>query len=289
MRLFFKIFFQKNKKCEKRYDEININTTVLYNFLNDVPEKDPLNVESFIVFYTFDYNKASKKFINMTSLDMLLISIRSCIKECKGLAKIIVYTTNPTSLSEQFNNYTNISSHVSLRLYDRNKYVESNLALDKNENALVHFNNIGHARVFLAEELINEFKKPLIYLDSDTFFSKNSAQKLSYIFKNYNKPISCNYEKNAQGFPQYATHRFSYLIQYNNGVIIYPYREDTKVFIGKFVNETKKTYLDLKRDYNIYFDDMFAHTLTCFKMNVFDCLAFLETKYLPAIVHYCDI
>ena len=135
----------------------------------------------------------------------------------------------------------------------------------------------------------NEFKRPLIYLDSDTFFTKNSYLKLSYMFKSYNKPISCCYENNGKGFPQYLSHKYSHLIQYNNGIIIYPYREENKDIINTFILETKKTYLDLKRDYNIFFDDMFAHTLTCYRMNAFDCLSFLEINYLPAIIHYCDI
>ena len=126
------------------------------------PCDDPLNPlleeQSIIILYTFDVSPYTEH------LYMLEASIITVLREMGALAMILVYSTTPTSLLYLQSRYNGFNG-ATLQVVD---YIPPTDPKYEYEGGLSVFNKIGHSRIFLINQLLQVYGKPLIYLDNDT-------------------------------------------------------------------------------------------------------------------------
>jgi len=238
----------------------------------------------FSIFYTFIFNANANTYIGMTGWDMLILSIASALREFGNRVQIILYTTCIDDIVNRLSIYPIISPHVDIRFYNHVLY-ENNDTICNNVDVLKHFNDIGHARIFVIDGLLRETKKPVIYLDNDTVINKNAYTEVIKLVSTAIAPISCCIEQQhifKGSVFNYTSHQDGNLSPVNNGIIIYPYND--KIF--DFIRDTVIVYNNLKKIKNYYFNDMFAHTIVCNRYKYLDTISCYRPHDIPYIFHY---
>lgn len=231
----------------------------------NLPPIQCINYE-FTVVYTFDYHEYSDD-----NLYMLMASIYSCIREFGSAAQIIVYTTNRNNL---FVKYPELYKRVYIRDYSPPDYQQKKNGFS-GSNA--HFSTIGHARIFVVNDLLMETGRPVVYMDNDTGIQIGCGEKCLQLLVGLEKPM---------GFAEELYCTFADLIPgvepelnpINNGIILYPYNE----FTLSFTEQNIKIYNELPM--NSIYNDMLSFTMTCHENKCLDTVYNgIET---PCFIHY---
>ena len=207
--------------------------------------------------YTFDPQQTciDKNY----NIEMLIYSVLSIYIELPE-SNIYIYTSKKEELENIFNKY-NIPT-LSIKEINQ-KYMT---------DGSTTFAKIGHSRIYIIPELLDNTNYNLIYMDNDTMVLPGKRNNVLYLLKNVIHPVgfileshmtvkkwlnmSANIndpniiEEMCKGYDNYYIN--------NNGIIIYPNNDITK----NFAHSKVKIYEYYAKKYGYFYGlDMFIFTL----------------------------
>jgi len=173
------------------------------------------------------------------------------------------------------------------------------------------FNKIGHSRIFLINQLLQIYKKPVIYLDNDTLLTHKCLStvvemcsgpnvygyieeiwvKFSELYTGYK--YQCVFDINDSFYKNCLN-----LNPINNGIQIYPYNANSLAFAADVVT----TYIKLEDTCKSHFHDMLAFSMIWYKYinskviaaglfyetgsKAYGTERLVRTSIVPAMIHY---
>ncbi len=199
-----------------------------------------------IIFYTF-----SRKTDEWNEdYEMLKLSMMSVRRELGNSVEIQLYTDidNMQELEELFNVITYIIKP--------SDYLTDEINLNITSDELKHFNFIGHARLFIIKDLIED-NVPVLYLDNDTGLAYNSSNILnammnetdflsySYEFHKFDNWIKVSYHKTNN--KEISDDLYNKVVEsdfgqhlnkmtFNAGALFYPSNQKSKDLINKTID-----------------------------------------------------
>ena len=221
---------------------------------------------NFLILYTFDEGPYEEHML------MLKMSIISVIREFpdKDHVKIIIYTTKKEQLIKSMSYF---AKYVEVRQYEPIDFGHPVLNF---ESDMVHFNSIGHSRIFIIPSLVKEFNVPVIYMDNDTGMRMNSAEEIYKLLDGINTPVgycleywtdfnclygNCGKYEELKSTEEKVSDIRGEISPINNGVMIFPNTEESH----RFMQEIIDVYIKLVSHFQSHFHDMFAFSIVWHK------------------------
>lgn len=262
----------------------NITTNNIID--NNNTDNTDNTTNDFIVLYTFDM-PSNEDLIEHSK--MLVMSILSCIREFNTLLfKIIIYTTTVEPLKIYLTNNLRVRdmNYIKIVNYLPSKYGAPKLLGLQQPNYDPFISGIGHARVFIIDELRRSYKCPIVYMDNDTgiqldkgfpaFLRIMDTATITFYCLETWLTFNTLYDKIGL-----STNLFSLKTKYpdtininctprNNGILIYGYNDANNTFINDAITLIKNIYIDISSELQSHYNDMFAFSLACEKLNIND-------------------
>jgi hypothetical protein len=270
----------------------------------------------FVILYTFDvpsdqtWGEHEK---------MLMMSIMSCVREFprnKFNWKIVIYTTNPQKLLIFLKQYPQFVSYITIEQYSPTDYnLPKEMNISKSYEPFIK--GIGHARIFVVDQVIKKYQCSVVYMDNDTGIKLNSGDKCVKMIKETNiiryyinetwTNFSYLYGMVGLGEQLNNLHnKYPNLINpeitpRNNGIIIYKFNplDNTKLYAA--IDYIKYIYHILNNNIHCHYNDMFAFSIACNNLNIdqsiasdiinanFESYGSTSSTYLhetPIFIHY---
>lgn len=245
-----------------------------------------------IIFYTFSRKTEEWN----EDYEMLKLSMMSVRRELGNSVEIHLYTDvdNMVELENLFNVITYIIKP--------SDYLTDEINLNIVSDELKHFNFIGHARLFIIKDLIED-GVPILYLDNDTGLEYNSSNILntmlteteflsySYEFHKFDNWIKVSYHKtngkeiNEELYNSVVNSDFGEHLNkmtFNAGALFYPCNNKSKELINKTIDAY---YLINKLIGHGFGDDQTALALAIHQLNIKHNF-FVRHPVFNKVLHY---
>jgi hypothetical protein len=249
---------------------------------------------SIIVLYTFDF-----KAKHTDALTMLECSIITVKRELGNNAKIYLYTTTPKEL--QFLSYLNIEiKHYNPVEYNQPIHTKVNkLSYISDYDSISHYNVIGHSRLYIIKYLLENEKKPVLYMDNDTGITHSHGPNIIQLSKELTYPMGYCIESwvkiynfiiffKNKSYTHNGINLNGEMNTVNNGIQLFPYTPESITTANKIIS----FYEYLIALHHTPYSDMFAFSAVWFSLpvrNVFinpNSQHYKLTKTLPDAIHY---